>query len=498
MPRSLTATVLLIIAGVAPARAEGAAIPGGTSPFLIAPFLLLLTAIALMPFVNRRWWERKYPLVCLGLGAIPVCYYLLILHDPSRVLETGRDYLGFITLIGSLFVVAGGIHIRTRGESTPTSNAMLLAIGAVASNVLGTTGASMILIRPFLAANQHRMKGFHVVFFIFVVSNIGGALSPIGDPPLFLGYLKGVPFFWVLENVWYIWIIAIAAILIVFLALDRRSFMSYKSREGAIGPAPDTHIKGEISGLHNLFFVGVILSSLLIERPLYLREVLMVLSAAASYLTTGKEIHRKNEFNLLPVREVAIIFLGIFATMVPALEWLELNASHIGIKTPGQFYWGTGALSSVLDNAPTYLNFLSASIGLLVDPKLVSQVQHLVSTQGADLASVGGAHAEEIQNTFVALVKYHSGLLATGSAPPETIKICYLIANHGIYLKAISSAAVFFGAVTYIGNGPNFMVKSIAERSGAKTPSFAGYVLRYSIPILVPLFVTLWLLFFRG
>jgi len=488
MPQGLTA--IMLIAAALPARAEGGRTPEGISPLLIAPFVLLLIALALMPFINRRWWERMYPIVCLGLGAIPVCYYLFILHDPSRILETGRDYLGFIALIGSLFVVAGGIHIRTSGESTPGSNAILLAIGAVASNLLGTTGASMILIRPFLRANQHRMKGFHVVFFIFVVSNMGGALSPIGDPPLFLGYLKGVPFFWVIENVWYVWIIAIAAILVTFLVLDRRSYMNYRSNEGGLKPAS---VEGEISGLHNLFFVGVILASLLIERPLYLREALMFLSAAASYLTTGKEIHRKNAFNLLPVREVAIVFLGIFATMVPALEWLEMNASRIGVTTPGQFYWGTGVLSSVLDNAPTYLGFLSASIGLLVDPKFVSQVQHLVSTHGADIASVGGG---EVRNTFVTLVKYHSDLLASGSVSPETIKICYLIANHGMYLKAISTAAVFFGAVTYIGNGPNFMVKSIAEQSGAETPSFAGYFLRYSMPFLIPLFALIWFLFF--
>jgi Na+/H+ antiporter NhaD/arsenite permease-like protein len=184
--------------------------------------------------------------------------------------------------------------------------------------------------------------------------------------------------------------------------------------------------------------------------------------------------------------------------MVPALDWLELNAMRIGITTPGQFYWGTGALSSVLDNAPTYLNFLSASIGLFVDQNIVAQVQHLVATHGSDIATVGGSHADEVRNTFTTLMKYHSDIVAAGTVPLSDIQISYLIGNHNIYLKAISIAAVFFGACTYIGNGPNFMVKSIAEQSGVVMPSFFGYIVRYTVPVLIPTYALVWYLFFRS
>ena len=167
---------------------------------IILPFILLLAAIAIVPFINRHWWEKNYPFVSVGLGLIPVAYYLFVLGNATRVIQTGMEYISFIVLIGSLFIVSGGIHIRIKGKSTPAANVFLLAIGAVVANLLGTTGASMIMIRPFLRINGYRLRGFHVVFFIFIVSNMGGALTPIGDPPLFLGYLKGVPFWWVLEH----------------------------------------------------------------------------------------------------------------------------------------------------------------------------------------------------------------------------------------------------------------------------------------------------------
>ncbi len=214
-------------------------------------------------------------------------------------------------------------------------------------------------------------------------------------------------------------------------------------------------------------------------------------------MTTKKEIHRKNAFSFLPIKEVAILFLGIFATMVPALDWLEMHSASIGISSAGQFYWGTGILSSVLDNAPTYLNFLSASIGLFVDQNIIQQVQHLISTHGSDLAAVAGAHAEEIRNTFTTLMKYHSDLVASGNVPVDKINVSYLIGNYPVYLKAISIAAVMFGAGTYIGNGPNFMVKSIAEQSGVEMPTFAGYVGKYTLPVLLPIVAIIWFFFFR-
>jgi Na+/H+ antiporter NhaD/arsenite permease-like protein len=242
----------------------------------------------------------------------------------------------------------------------------------------------------------------------------------------------------------------------------------------------------------------LILVAVFITKPIFVRELLMFLAAIASFVTTRKEIHQKNDFNFLPIKEVAILFLGIFATMIPALDWLELNAAKVGIQSAGQFYWATGSLSSFLDNAPTYLNFLSASFGLFVRPEIVDQVQHLVQTHGADLGLVSGPHAIEIRNTYETLLKFHFDLVVSGNVPWDDIATSYMIGNHDIYLKAISLGAVFFGAMTYIGNGPNFMVKSIAEQMGVKTPGFFGYMVRYSIPILLPIFAATWFYFLRG
>ena len=207
---------LLVFPSLALAGEESNAVQA--PPFLILPFVILLFAIALGPFINRHWWEKNYSYVAAGLGLITVAYYLFVLGNGARMLQSGKEYISFIVLIGSLFVVSGGIHLHISGKSTPFANVMLLAIGGVAANFLGTTGASMILIRPFLRANKYRLRGFHVVFFIFVVSNIGGALTPVGDPPLFLGYLKGVPFFWVIASVWHIWLLGIGIVLAFFLS----------------------------------------------------------------------------------------------------------------------------------------------------------------------------------------------------------------------------------------------------------------------------------------
>ncbi|MGA7161690.1 MAG: sodium:proton antiporter [Bacteroidota bacterium] len=463
---------------------------------MVLPFIVLLFAIALVPFIDRHWWEKNYPYVAIGLGLIPVAYYFFVLGNESRMFQSGMEYFSFIVLIGSLFVVSGGIHIRIKGKSKPLANVVLLMIGAVAANVLGTTGASMILIRPFLRVNKYRLRGFHVVFFIFVVSNIGGALTPIG-PPLFLGYLKGVPFWWVLQSVWHMWIIALAMVLAVFFVIDTISFRKFEAGSKHV-PASQLHEEAEVGGIHNIFFLAVIVVAVFLENPPFIREALMIAAAAGSYFTTRKEIHVKNDFNFVPIKEVAILFVGIFATMVPALDWLELNAASTGITKAGQFYWGTGALSAVLDNAPAYLNFLSASIGLFVDQNIVAQVQHLVATHGSNIASINNIHADEIRNTFGALTKFHPELVAAGGVSLSVVQVSYLIGNHDVYLKAISLGAVFFGACTYIGNGPNFMVKSIAEQSGVAMPSFFGYIVRYTIPVLLPTFALIWFLFFRS
>jgi Na+/H+ antiporter NhaD/arsenite permease-like protein len=427
---------------------------------------------------------------------ITVLYYLVVLHNPERLLHTGMEYFSFIALIGSLFVVAGGLHIRLRGRSAPLTNVGLLGIGAVISNIVGTTGASMILIRPYLRVNRYRIRPFHVVFFIFIVSNIGGALTPIGDPPLFLGYLRGIPFFWVAEALWYKWLLGMVLVLGVFYALDAYSFAHLpKALQFEAGEKGE---EGSVEGLHNVVFLVIILIAVFVTDPPFVREGLMILSAAGSYLLTKREIHEKNDFNFHPIKEVAFLFLGIFATMVPALDWLERNAASIGIQSPGQFYWACGGLSSVLDNAPTYLNFLTASFGLFLNPDIVAQVQQCVQTHGANLAAVGTQHAAEIRSTYETLLKYHYDLVAAGSVPWDDIATAYMIGNHQIYLQAISISAVFFGAMTYIGNGPNFMVKSIAEQAGVKTPSFFGYIVRYSLPVLLPVFLIVWFLFMRA
>ena len=493
--RAVLATTLLCIPSAAAFGDElHRVVP--VTPWMILPFIALLLAIAVAPFVNRHWWEKNYPYVASGLGLVTIAYYLFGIGNPGRMLATGIEYVSFICLIGSLFVVAGGIHIRIKGKSTPLANLFMLAIGAVVSNVIGTTGASMIMIRPFIRVNKYRIRPYHVVFFIFIVSNMGGALTPIGDPTLFLGYLKGIPFFWVLEQVWIKWMIAMVAVLAIFYAVDVVSFRRLKA--SVRHEAEASGEEGEVSGLQNIFFLAVILVAVFVTDPPFVREALMVAAAAGSYYTTKKEIHRKNDFSFLPIKEVAILFLGIFATMVPALDWLVLNAAGIGIRSPGQFFWYCGGLSAFLDNAPTYLNFLSAQVGLFVSRDMVEQVEHLVRTHGADITLLAGPHAAEIKATYETLLRYHFDLVAAGTVPVDDIATAYLLGNHPLYVQAISLAAVFFGACTYIGNGPNFMVKSIAEQSGVACPGFFGYIVRYALPVLLPLFAVIWLLYFSG
>jgi len=418
------------------------------------PFVTLLGCIAILPLAQKHWWEKNFVFLSCGLGLIVVLHYLFQLRNPSPLLHTAHEYFSFISLIGSLFVVSGGIHIRVKGEATPLANTLFLMVGAVLANVLGTTGASMVLIRPWLRMNKYRLTAFHVVFFIFIVSNVGGGLTPIGDPPLFLGYLKGVPFFWVMNAIWPIWLLALGILLAVFFVFDAVNF----ARAPRDVQAKETG-RGEewkFEGGQNVFFLLMILGSVFVNHPVFLRETIMLAAAALSYKMTSKQIHESNDFSFGPIKEVGFLFVGIFATMIPALEWLERYADQLGIHSPGQFYWGSGILSSVLDNAPTYLNFLSAALGIF--------------------AAEGGAAVH-------------------GTAGHE---VAYLLAQHPIYIEAISVASVFFGAMTYIGNGPNFLVKSMADQAKVKTPSFFAYVLNFSLPILLPILAVIGWIFFRG
>ena len=459
------------------------------------PFFILLAAIAIAPLVNKKWWDKYYPSVSIGLGAITIIYYLLFRRATGQVIDSGYEYFSFIALVGSLFVIAGGMHIKLRGRSKPVTNVAFLAIGALAANLVGTTGASMILIRPYIRVNHYRIKPFHVIFFIFIVSNIGGALTPIGDPPLFVGYLKGIPFFWPIVNLWYIWLFAVVAVLVVFYFVDRRDFSKLSGSEQHL--AEDMSEHGEVVGMHNIFFLAVVLGAVFVTNPPLLREALMIAAAVGSYLTTPRDVHKKNDFDFVPIKEVSILFFGIFATMIPALEWIQQNAAGLGFVHAEQFYWSSGALSSVLDNTPTYLNFLSAALGVFVNHGVVQNIHQLVQSQSAGIPLTAASYSPDIQNTLGTMMAYHKNLLATGNVTTDQIATMYLLSNNRIIVQAISIGAVFFGAMTYIGNGPNFMVKSIADQTGVRCPSFVSYVVRYSVPILLPLFILIWIVFFR-
>jgi len=425
------------------------------SVFMVIPFVVLLGMIATGPLFYHHFWEKNYPIIAILLGLITVFYYLFFLNDTHNLLHTLQEYISFIALLSSLFVAAGGVLIRVDKKATPWLNAGILLFGSLIANIIGTTGASMLLIRPFIKINRNRIKPYHIIFFIFTVSNIGGALTPIGDPPLFLGFLRGVEFFWVIQHVWYIWLPAILLIILIFIIIDSRN----------ISTTEDTNEKFsgkiEFKGMRNVIYLLIIVASVFIDQqviswlpsfsplPIGIREIIMLSMVVIAYRTADESILKANEFDFEPIKEVAYLFIGIFATMIPALQLISHEANILGEKlTPGIFYWSTGILSSFLDNAPTYLNFLSAALG----------------KYGMDV-----------------------------SLPAQVAQFAYM---HPIYLSAISVSAVFFGAMTYIGNGPNFMVKSISERSGIKMPSFFGYMIKYSIPILIPIFIIVWIVFY--
>jgi Na+/H+ antiporter NhaD/arsenite permease-like protein len=468
------------------------------NPLMVAPFVTLLGAIALAPLCFAGWWARHFVKVIAGLAGVTILYYVAGLHAHERVLYTATEYFSFIFLVGSLFVVSGGIHIRVKGEATPAVNALFLLIGALVANVLGTTGASMLLIRPWLRMNKYRLTAHHVVFFIFIVSNVGGCLTPVGDPPLFLGYLKGVPFWWVARQCWPIWLTGVGLLLAVFYVIDSVNFRRAprKVREIETG-----HERWRFQGLANVFFLAVVLGAVLVNHPPFLREALMLAAAAGSYLTTAKTVHEANDFNFAPIKEVAILFAGIFATMMPALDWLQANAAQLGHPAPTLFYWGSGALSSVLDNAPTYLSFLSAEYGAFISPDSLAAFVAHVNAHGADLSALAGtAHAEQMCQGVAALQAHFPSALTGGAVTPEQAQMALVLGNP-LYVKclqAISIGSVFFGANTYIGNGPNFMVKAIADQQKAHTPTFLGYIFRFTLPYMLPMLLVVWWLFFRN
>jgi Na+/H+ antiporter NhaD/arsenite permease-like protein len=441
-----------------------AALSGSIPLGLVIPFALLLLLIAVMPLTPakvKHFWEHYYPHVAIALGAVVVGIYLLKFSAGGVVVHTLHEYFSFMSLIGSLFVVAGGIHIKVKGEATPLGNVVFLLVGAVIANVIGTTGASMVMIRPWIRMNKIRVSAFHIVFFIFVVSNCGGALTPIGDPPLFLGYLRGVPFFWLIDHVMLTWLATIGAILAVFYVFDLRSFSRMSRRMQAEVTAHDAW---RFEGAINVPLLFVIIGAVFLPEKFFLRELVMLGAAVASYKFTPPIVHKENHFTFGPIKEVAFLFIGIFMTMMPALGYLDQHGKEFGFTRPAQYYFASGSLSSVLDNAPTYLNFLQLAEATFVAP---------VDEAAAATEAAAGDAGENADQRGVR----------------------ELLAHHPAFVIAISLGAVFFGAMTYIGNGPNFMVKSIAESAGVHVPTFFGYILRFSLPVLLPILILVGWLF---
>lgn len=467
------------------------------NPWMILPFGLLLLAIALAPLSFPAWWSRHYAKVAFGLGGITLAYYLFGLHAFGHVLQTAYEYVSFIALVGSLFVVSGGIHINVKGEATPVVNVVFLLIGAITANVLGTTGASMLLIGPWIRMNKYRITAHHIVFFIFIVSNVGGCLTPMG-PPLFFGYFYGIPFWWFARHCLPMWVLGVGTLLVMFYFVDRVNFTRAPRDVRARETAQE---QWRFEGLPNVLFLAVILFAVFISRPLFLRELLMIGAAIGSFFTTRKAVHEANHFNFHPIKEVAVLFIGIFATMIPALDWLAGNAGELVGQhpAPGIFYWGAGSLSSVLDNAPTYLSFLNASFGAFVNHNVVAEVQARIASGVADFHNIVGPHAEQIRQTLEALQRYHGDHVRAHQVSQDEIAVCFLLGNAAFstYVLAISIGSVFFGACTYIGNGPNFMVKSIADHQKIRTPGFLEYIWKFAFPFMLPMLLLVWLLFFR-
>ncbi|MFQ5734832.1 MAG: sodium:proton antiporter [Planctomycetaceae bacterium] len=440
--------------------------------YSILPFVALLLAIAVLPLLHgtEHWWERNRNrfLVAASLGGLTLLYYAFLyghgvmdhgthaMSDPGlpaavTVLKNAIlvEYVPFIVLLFGLFVISGGICIEGHLAGTPRLNAGIIAIGAALASFIGTTGAAMLLIRPLLKANAKRQHVAHtVIFFIFVVCNTGGCLLPIGDPPLFLGYLRGVDFTWTL-SLWPMWLFMNAGLVGMYLLWDRRKYR--REDRAAVESRPENAERFAIlGGVNFLWLAGVIGCVALLDpskafpgthwhAPPYFREVCMLMLAALSLLSTSADIRRKNAFTYDAIIEVAALFVGIFICMQAPVQMLTTYGASLGFDTPTKFYWGTGILSSFLDNAPTYVVFFETAKSM----------------------EAGGAAIAGVSTLF---------------------------------LTAISLGAVFMGAMTYIGNGPNFMVKAIAESNNIKMPSFFGYML-YSMAVLLPLSVVLNLVF---
>lgn len=405
------------------------------SPLWVAPFVGLLTALAIMPLAARTWWDaNSHKLLLSAVLGLPVAILYLV-NAPRALEHAATEYVSFVVLIGGLFFVAGGVRLDGDLEATPLTNTLFLALGVVLASVVGTAGASMLLIRPVLTTNRQRRYVVHtVVFFIFLVSNVGGCLTALGDPPLFIGYLRGVPFSWTFR-LWREWLFVSASLLAIYYAWDRRLHQHEPPERIRLDRARVRPLR--VEGRHNLLLIAAV-AGVTVSLPSPWRELATLAIVIASWRLTSPALYRANDFTLRPIVEVIAVFAGIFVTMLPALALLQAYGHRLPVDRPWEYFWATGLLSTFLDNAPTYLTFLTLA-------------------QSQDLAN-------------------------------EVVGV-----PHGV-LAGISLGAVMMGANSYLGNGPNFMVRAIAEERGVSMPGFGGFML-YSAAIVMPLFVVLSLLF---
>lgn len=434
------------------------------------PFAGILLSIALLPLLLPDFWHHHFGKIS-ALWAAALGIPFLVAYRGGALYEILHiilaDYVPFIILLWSLYTVSGGILLRGKLRGTPIVNVIMLIIGTLLASWMGTTGAAMLMIRPFLRANNYRKnRTFMVVFFIFLVANVGGSLTPLGDPPLFLGFLHGVSFFWTF-NIMPQMLVVSGILLLTYFVLD-----SYYYRKEGLTAPDEEGVKEplKLEGLVNFLFLGGIVGSVLMSGVVdwgdvntfgvhravqdWVRDGLLILMGALSLLTTTTQVRQDNNFSWFPILEVAYLFIGIFITMIPCLLILKAGADGAlaflvtGVTRPMHYFWVTGALSAFLDNAPTYLTFFNSALG-----------------------------------------SFYAGMTESQAVP-------LLMTENAIYLKAVSAGAVFFGACSYIGNAPNFMVRSIAEEAGTPMPSFFGYILKYSLLFLIPSFIVVTLIFF--
>jgi Na+/H+ antiporter NhaD/arsenite permease-like protein len=434
------------------------------------PFACMLLSIALFPLLAPEFWHHHFGKVS-AFWAMAMAGPFLFIYKGTAVYEIVHiilaDYVPFIILLWSLYTVSGGILLKGSLRGTPVVNVIILTLGTLLASWMGTTGAAMLLIRPFLRANNYRKnRTFMVVFFIFLVANVGGSLTPLGDPPLFLGFLHGVSFFWTFKILPHMLIVS-GLLLVIYFFLDLYYFKKETGRVPADEAAKEPL---KLVGVHNFIFLAGIIGAVLmsgivdwgqvnvlgVHRGIqdWVRDGLLIVMGVLSMATTAVEIREDNDFTWFPIIEVAYLFVGIFITMVPCLLILKAGANGQlaflinAVKEPVHYFWVTGALSGFLDNAPTYLTFFNTALG----------------------------------SHFPGMTEAHA--------------VPLLMTDKALYLKAISAGAVFFGACSYIGNAPNFMVRSIAEEAGTAMPSFFGYILKYTIVFLLPTFAVVTLIFF--